>query len=125
MNPDEIGNRWYRKPRTNRERRLDPDRQDVPYKVRAKRNRKNLPTNWDDLHIARREDKSWKTKRKQKFRQDDKSQFREHKVVLCLSDWEYFKKLIIRLEKYDYHYEVEYNYLNSTRTVSWYGKDVS
>ena len=56
-------NRWFRRPKTKNERT-----QNQNGVSRAKRNSKNVPSNWDDLTVACRYDRSWKNKRKLRYR---------------------------------------------------------
>lgn len=65
------GYRWTRRVGTTNERRQAQvlDEFDVP--PRARRNARNLPTVWDDIPIAAREDRNWKRFRKTQWKSKD------------------------------------------------------
>lgn len=56
-------NRWFRMPKTKNERTQNPKGVGRP-----RRNSTNLPTNWDDLVISAKFDRSWKRKFKTQYR---------------------------------------------------------
>ena len=58
--------KYYRRPKTQQERSVDPDV--VP--PRAKRNKRNLPSTWDDIPRSDSSIKSWKTRTKKRNQWD-------------------------------------------------------
>lgn len=61
---------WYRHPKTIQERTIaETIDNDLP-KVRAKRNKVNLPSSWDDLKNQSIKFKSWKYKRKIQYKEE-------------------------------------------------------
>lgn len=77
--------RILRRPRTTQERKANCTRNFLEFygykvKVRAKRNKINLPNAWDDVHI--RKQKSWKKLRRKQYKEPAKFKLRICKMAV-------------------------------------------
>jgi len=62
------GGHYFRHPGTMAERRQAQVMDEFDVAPRAARNERNLPTAYDDFHVAAREDRSWKRHRKTRWK---------------------------------------------------------
>ena len=103
--------RQHRHPKTHQERAINSDGENREY-VRLKRNAKNVPSEWSDLNFSKREMKSWKEKRRTKYRTEKRGT--KHSIYV---EYDYVKihKAKTYFEKHNIPYSIENVYLNK-----WY-----